>query len=157
MRVLAALAALALLPGCMSLVQGPGERQRTLAGETDGYVPTGPFLKVEVREEGGKRVLVLFDRVDWHVARIVDDLERKAVQRLHVETTAREIPGEYLVDKVLDPSQLEAYRYSAMSVSDEERLLLDAEYEAVLERWAQQHAPEAVPQRPAPDPALPVG
>lgn len=140
----------------MSLVQGPGETQRTLAGDTDGYVPTGPYLKVEVREDGGRRVLVLFDRADWHVARIVEDLDRKAVQRLHVETTARAIPGEYVVDKVLDPSQLEAYRFSAMRVSDEERLLLDAEYEAIVQRFAQESASDAAPQRPAPDPALPV-
>lgn len=151
MRRWLALTLLAAAPGC-SLIDEPGPREVT--GPTDGYLATTPFLKVYVRsEETGNLLLVDFDRKDWAVSRIAERLDRADVEYLSVRAVPRSLIGEYLVDAVLSPSDLEAYRYEAMGASAEERSLLDAEYDALLARLAEApgaSAPVAEPELLAP-------
>lgn len=142
--------------GC-ALTDTPGPK--SVAGPTDGYTPASSHLKVFVRSNAsGEMVLLDFDRRDWHVAGIAQRLDGHALRFLTAEATPRAILGEYLVQRVVEPADLEAYRYSAMSVSEEERLALDAEYDTLLARFAPTvPAPEAPRDTLADLPPPPVG
>ena len=147
-RALLLLALLAAPPGagCLSLVDNDKEA-RYVAGPTRGYSPTPSFLKVHVEGPDGKTVNVNFDRREWHVSELARRLDNRSIQFLHVEAIPREILNEVLVEQVLDPDQVSKLRYSAMAVSEEEKALLDAEYDDLLRMF----------ERGVPTPELPGG
>lgn len=147
---LLALLLLAPVAGCLSLLPAEDPPLR-VEGPTRGYSPTAAFLKVHVDTSEGQRVLVDFDRRDWHVAELARRLDDRRVQFLFVEGPPR-LMGEMLAETVFTPEDLADLRYEAMGVSHEERLRLDAEYDALLAALG-----EAAPV-PAPDaPAAPNG
>lgn len=150
-RLLAVLVA-GLAAGC-SVLEEPAPRQ--LEGRTDGYQPTASFLKVMVRDNAtGDLLLAAFAREDWAVSRVADRLDHKQLPYLVVATTPRAIPGEYEVERVIVPPEVDALRYTAMRASPEEKRLLDAEYDALLARL---RAPPAVePGGSVPGGALPA-
>lgn len=157
-RLAAAGAALLLaltLPGC-SLIQTPGPKE--VAGPTDGYLATSPFLKVYVRSNSsGDMVLVNFDRRDWWVSKIADAVDDKDVAFLTVTATPRAIMGEYLVEHVDAPADLEQYRYSTMGATAEDRQWMDAEYDALIARLLEERPERVVDdaENGAPQPQLP--
>ena len=132
-------AALLLLPallmaGCSSPIL-PGETgPRTVEGATDGYQPTQTFLKVFVKTEDGKTTLVDFDRRDWYVSRIVDQLEGRELKFVAIHGQERQTMGEVVVEEALTPDSLNDLRYDRMHATAEDRSLMDAEYDRVLER-----------------------
>lgn len=143
----AALLLAVALPGC-SLIAEPTPKE--VAGPTDGYLATSPFLKVYVRSNSsGDLVLVDFDRRDWWVSKIADAVDQKDVAFLTVTATPRAIIGEYLVERVDAPADLEQYRYSTMGASAQQREQMDAEYDALLARLLEE-APERVPDEAEP-------
>lgn len=142
---------LAMLAAGCSLVEEP--KAKEVGGPTDGYLANSPFLKVYVKSNSsGDMVLLDFDRRDWYVSKIADMIDAREVRFLTAVATPRNVIGEYLIDRVAAPAQLEQYRYSAMSVSEEEKLRMDAEFDALIERLAAQPAPTLA----TPSPALPV-
>lgn len=142
---LLALLLVAPATGCLSLFPA-GEKSLQVEGPTRGYSPTASYLKVHVDTPDGRRVLVDFDRRDWHVAELARRLDARQVDFLAVEGTQRLI-GEVVAGNVHAPEEVAALRYAAMSVSEEDRLRLDAEYDDLLARLATEHA---LPDAPAP-------
>jgi hypothetical protein len=118
-------------------------------GPTRGYSPTSAYLKVHVDTPEGRRVLVDFDRRDWHVAELARRLDDHRLRFLFVEGTPR-ILGEVVAETVFDPGDLAELRYASMSASGEDRLRMDAEYDALLARFADQLV-EQEPAPPVPD------
>lgn len=151
MRTLAlALLAVLLLPGC-SLLAEPKERE--LAGPTDGHQPTPSYLKVFLRRDDGSLALVDFDRRDWHVAEIARRIDRRELDYLGAQVMPRHTLNEYLVQRVLQPSDLQTLRYDDMGATPEARAQMDSEYEQLLRALSNtvlDHAPAA------PRTALPV-
>jgi hypothetical protein len=143
------LAALALAPaatGCLTLFPEE-DRPLQVEGPTRGYSPTASYLKVHVDTAEGRRVLVDFDRREWHVAELARRLDGHQITFLYVEGPPR-LVGEVLAGTVYDPEDVESLRYASMSVSEEERLRMDAEYDALLARF--------VDEVPAPAPVVPA-
>ncbi len=142
------------LAGCLSDVSLlPAEDPPLkVEGPTRGYSPTAAYLKVHVDTPGGQRVLVDFDRRDWHVAEVARRLDDQRLRFLIIEGPPR-LMGEVVAETVHTPEDLAGLRYDAMGATHEERLLLDAEYADMLRRLAEAApAPEAPA---APVPALP--
>lgn len=149
LRHVGVLLAVLLVPGC-SLLQEPSAKQ--VEGPTDGYLAGQSLLKVYVRSNSsGDLVLVDFDRRDWYVAKIADAIDHHAAEFLTVTGTPRLI-GEYLVESVESPSELNGYRYDKMGATTDERDRMDAEYDALLARVAQ----AANATTPSAPPTLPI-
>ena len=146
---------LALASGC-TLFQEPQPRQ--VEGATDGYLATSQFLKVYVRSNrSGDLIMVDFDRRDWWVSKIAERIDAHGVGYLTAEATPRAVLNEYLVDVVVRPADLERYRYASMAATHEEKALMDAEYDALLARLAEEAVASDAPSAPSQPfvPALP--
>ena len=153
-RLALLLVALAGLPaGCLSLFP-EDDAPRRVEGPTRGYSPTAAYLKVHVETPEG-RMLVDFDRRDWHVAELARRLDDRRIDFLAAEGETR-LMGEVVARSVHDPADLATLRYSEMRLREEDRLRLDAEYDEILARAAAagEAALDAAPQA-APEPALP--
>lgn len=145
--LVAALAA-PLLAGCLKEPE-----VREVAGPTDGYSPTASYLKVHVLREDGTRVLVDFDRRDWHVSEIARRLDDRRIDFLTVQAKQRDLIGEVLVESVLKPEDLASLYYPTMDATPEQRAEMDREYDAILERAM---AGVAVPTPAPPGPKVPL-
>lgn len=135
-RALLLMAVLAVAPvasGCLSLF--PNDKEpREVMGPTRGYSATPTYLKVHVETNDSRLVMVDFDRREWHVSELARRLDGRQIQFLYAEGMPREIINEILVQQVLDPDDVGSLRFESMDASDEERLRLDAEYDALLAR-----------------------
>lgn len=153
--VLALLAVPALLFAGCTLVQEPQVRE--LSGPTDGYTPTSVYLKVHLRRDDGSVAMLDFDRRDWHTSEIAKRVDRKELDFLAAQAMPRDILSEYVVQQVVTPEDLGMLRYDDMGATPEQRMEMDSEYEALLQRWLAQAAPvEAeTPDALLPGPALP--
>lgn len=126
-------AAAPVASGCLTLF--PNEKEpREVMGPTRGYSATPNFLKVHVQTNDSRIVLVDFDRREWHVGELARRLDGRQIQFLYAEGMPREILNEILVEQVLDPDDVGSLRFESMGASEEERLRLDAEYDALLAR-----------------------
>lgn len=149
-----ALALALLLPGC-SLIQEPQVRE--LSGPTDGYTPTATYLKVHLRRDDGSVAMLDFDRRDWHTSEIAKRVDRKQLDFLAAQAMPREILSEYVVQEVVTPDDLHMLRYDDMGATPEQRMEMDREYDALLQRRLAQAAPAEAetPDALLPGPALP--
>lgn len=146
------LAALALAGCAVPLLDEPTLRE--VSGPTDGYTPTATYLKVHVRAEDGRLIMLDFDRRDWHASAIAERIDGKSVRFLSAQALPRDIMNEYVVEHVGAPGELAALRYDEMEATPEQRAAHDAEYEALLRRF-HEALPEAAPTA-APTVALPA-
>lgn len=119
--------------GCTAL-DPPGPRE--LSGATDGYTPTSVFLKLHVKRDDGSTALLDFDRKDWYTAEIARRVDLHKIDFVVAQAQPREILSEYLAQQVSSPEDLDALRYEAMGATSEQRSLMDAEYEELLEDLA---------------------
>lgn len=155
--VLALVTLAPLATGCLSLFPAE-DKPLQVEGPTRGYSPTASYLKVHVDTPEGRRVLVDFDRRDWHVAELARRLDARQVTFLFAEGPPR-LVGEIVAGTVYSPEDVEDLRYASMSVTEEERLRLDAEYDDLLARLAGPVVPPPSPaaapgEGPVPLPAL---
>lgn len=133
LRVVALLALASILAGCAAM-EPPAPRQ--LSGPTDGYTPTSVFLKLHVKRDDGTTALLDFDRKDWYTAEIARRVEHHKLDFVSAQAQPRDILNEYLAQEVASPEDLDSLRYDAMGATGEERSLMDAEYEELLQKLA---------------------
>lgn len=143
LRVAGALVSLALLAGCAAL-DPPGPRE--LSGPTDGYTPTSVYLKVHVLREDGTTAFLDFERQDWYTAEIARRVDMKKLEHVTAQAQPRNILNEYIAQSVVSPEDLDALRFEAMGASNEQRALMDAEYEELLSRLAPDEARQPPPK-----------
>lgn len=147
LRAAGALLPLALLAGCAAL-DPPGPRE--LSGPTDGYSPTSAFLKVHVLREDGTTAFLDFDRKDWYTAEIARRVDMKKLEHVTAQAQPRNILNEYIAQSVVSPEDLDALRFEAMGATNEQRGLMDAEYEDLLRKLVPSEA------RPPPAKEMPL-
>lgn len=129
MRALPLLLATLATSGC-TLLSEP--QLKELSGPTDGYTPTAAFLKVEIEREDGTTALLDFERREWHTAEIARRVDRREVPFLSAQVTPRDVLGEYLVQHVGAPGELEALRFDNMDATPEQKAQMDAEHDELL-------------------------
>ena len=143
MRAVWALTIALLVAGCTFIPQ-PGPRD--VSGPTDGYEPTASYLKVFVRQDDGNQTLVDFDRRDWYAAGIANALDDKTITFVTVHGMEREaVLGEVVVDSAKAPDALAGMRYDAMHATAQQRSVMDAEYERLLQKLVPGPAPGTGP------------
>jgi hypothetical protein len=144
-----------ILAGC-TLLKEPEIREVT--GPTDGYMPTAAFLKLSVKRDDGGAVLLDFDRRDWYASKIAEMVDTKQIPFVSAQGMPR-LVNEYVAETVIMPSELAKLRYDEMGATSEQRMTMDQEYTALLERYLASvpDAPEApqVPTVLVPTDALP--
>lgn len=133
MRRVALLLTALTLSGCaLPLVNEPEAKE--VSGPTDGYTPTAAYLKVNVKAEDGRTVLLDFDRREWAASEIAERIDQKEVRFLSAQAMPQ-LLNEYVVVNVGAPGELQALRYDEMGATPEQRAQYDAEYEQLLERF----------------------
>lgn len=140
MRLALILVASLLLAGC-TLLKEPEIRE--VQGPTDGYTPTAAFLKLNVKRDDGTLVLLDFDRRDWYASKIAEMVDTKVISFVAAHGMPR-LVNEYVAETVVTPSELANLRYDTMGATAEQRMSMDREYTALLERYL-----AAVPAAPA--------